>query len=290
MVKVLKRQDTSLQYLEEVRQHMARLPNIDPSERTLLICGFPNVGKSTFINLITNTKSEVQPYAFTTKSLIVGHTDYNSLPWQVIDTPGILDHAIDARNTIEMQSITALAHLRCSIIYMIDISESCGYSIQQQVSLFESICALFQNKPIVVVINKIDLRRPEDLNPEEAELIDGIFRNFPLAQRINMSSFSEEGVMTVKSKACEMLLELRTEMRMKGRKEEIRNRLHVSEPMKRDDKQREAYYPETLGHADGKVARRKLAEYENQQELYYNFDPEYHGQDWKRKLDFLLSN
>ena len=46
---------------------------------------------------------EVQPYAFTTKSLYVGHMDYRYLRWQVIDTPGILDRPLEERNTIEMQ-------------------------------------------------------------------------------------------------------------------------------------------------------------------------------------------
>ena len=36
----------SLAYLEQVRQHMSRLPSIDPNTRTILVCGYPNVGKS----------------------------------------------------------------------------------------------------------------------------------------------------------------------------------------------------------------------------------------------------
>ena len=56
--------------------------------------------------------------------------------YKVIDTPGILDHPLEERNTIEMQSITALAHLRAAIIYMIDISEQCGYSLKEQVNFF----------------------------------------------------------------------------------------------------------------------------------------------------------
>jgi nucleolar GTP-binding protein len=53
MCTVLKRQKASLGYLEEVRKHMSRLPALDPSTRTLLMCGLPNVGKSSFMNKIT---------------------------------------------------------------------------------------------------------------------------------------------------------------------------------------------------------------------------------------------
>jgi nucleolar GTP-binding protein len=95
----------------------ARSASIDPHTRTLIVCGFPNVGKSSFINKITRADVEVQPYAFTTKSLYVGHTDYKYLRWQVIDTPGILDHPLEERNTIEMQAVTALAHLRAAVLY-----------------------------------------------------------------------------------------------------------------------------------------------------------------------------
>ena len=79
---------------------------------------------------------EVQPYAFTTKSLYVGHTDYKYLRWQVIDTPGILDHPLEDRNVIEMQAVTALAHLRAAVLYIMDLSEQCQYTLEEQVSVF----------------------------------------------------------------------------------------------------------------------------------------------------------
>jgi len=83
----MKRQNQSLTYLEQVRQHLSRLPSIDPNTRTLLVCGFPNVGKSSFMNKVTRADVEVQPYAFTTKSLYVGHMDYRYLRWQVSILP-----------------------------------------------------------------------------------------------------------------------------------------------------------------------------------------------------------
>ena len=139
MCTLIKKQGPSLGYLEEVRKHMGRLPSIDPNTRTLLITGYPNVGKSSFMNKITRADVEVQPYAFTTKSLFVGHMDYKYLRWQVLDTPGILDKPLEQRNTIEMQAVTALAHLQCCVLYFIDLSETCGWSIKQQANLFQNI-------------------------------------------------------------------------------------------------------------------------------------------------------
>jgi len=52
---------------------------------------------------------------------------------KVIDTPGILDHPLEDRNTIEMQAITALAHLRAAVLFFVDVSELCGNTLEQQV-------------------------------------------------------------------------------------------------------------------------------------------------------------
>lgn len=38
--------------LGQVRRHLARLPALDPNTRTLLLTGFPNVGKSSFMNKV----------------------------------------------------------------------------------------------------------------------------------------------------------------------------------------------------------------------------------------------
>ncbi|KAG6585209.1 Nucleolar GTP-binding protein 1, partial [Cucurbita argyrosperma subsp. sororia] len=171
MCTVIKRIGPSLAYLEQIRQHMARLPSIDPNTRTILICGYPNVGKSSFINKITRADVDVQPYAFTTKSLFVGHTDYKYLRYQVIDTPGILDRPFEDRNIIEMCSITALAHLRAAVLFFLDISGSCGYTIAQQAALFHSIKSLFMNKPLIIVCNKTDLQPLDGISEEDKKLV-----------------------------------------------------------------------------------------------------------------------
>ena len=63
-----------------------------------------------------------------------------------------------------MQSITALAHLRAAVLYVMDISEQCGYTIAQQAALFHSIKPLFSNKPLMVVANKTDVAPLDSLS------------------------------------------------------------------------------------------------------------------------------
>lgn len=48
MVTLVKKQAPTFVYLEDVRQHLARMPVIDPNDRTLLLCGCPNAGMVTY--------------------------------------------------------------------------------------------------------------------------------------------------------------------------------------------------------------------------------------------------
>lgn len=248
MATIMRRNKDPLAYLEQVRQHISRLPAIDPSTRTLVVCGYPNVGKSSFLNKVTRADVDVQPYAFTTKSLFVGHMDYKYLRWQVIDTPGILDHPLEEMNTIEMQAITALAHLRAAVLYFMDLSEQCGYSIEAQIQLFNSIKPLFANKPTFLVINKIDVTRLEDLDDEKANEIRNLVEESDgKVQLMEISTFTDQGIMDLKHQACETLLATRVERKIKGPKgDNILNRLHVAKPQRRDDVERLPFIPDSI--------------------------------------------
>jgi nucleolar GTP-binding protein len=253
MATIIKRLKDPLLYLDQVRQHLGRLPAIDPNTRTLVICGYPNVGKSSFLRSVTRADVDVQPYAFTTKSLFVGHFDYKYLRFQAIDTPGILDHPLEEMNTIEMQSITAIAHLRSAILYFMDLSEQCGYSVQAQIALFRSIKPLFSNKLVFIVINKIDVTRPEDLDTETQAELQGLLKPGEI-ELLQLSCNTQEGVQEVKNAACERLIAERVNQKLKagtntsgaigGRLADVMARIHVAMPM--DGQTRESFIPDAV--------------------------------------------
>lgn len=248
MATIVKKLKDPLVYLEQVRQHLGRLPSIDPNTRTLLICGYPNVGKSSFLRCITKADVEVQPYAFTTKSLYVGHFDYKYLRFQAIDTPGILDRPTEEMNNIEMQSIYAIAHLRSCVLYFMDLSEQCGFTIEAQAKLFHSIKPLFANKSVMVVINKTDIIGPDDLDEERAAMLQGI-ADIPGVEIMATSCVEEDNVMEVRNKACEKLLASRIENKLKStaRVNNVLNKIHVAKPQARDDGvDRAPYIPDAI--------------------------------------------
>ena len=209
MCTACRRLTPSLQYLEEVRQHLQRLPAIDPSSPTIILAGAPSTGKSTFLNLITNANVETAAFPFTTKSLYLGHTHWEYLRWQVIDTPGLLDRPLEERNTIEMTAIMAMVHLRAAIVYMLDISGTCGYTIEDQVKLFHSLNEIFSNRPVTVVMTKCDIVDPDTLSPSDKALIDSMAAPNVAFQR--MSAITGQGVGEVKESVCSKLRSMRVE-------------------------------------------------------------------------------
>ena len=71
--------------------------------------------------------------------------------------------------------------------------------MKQKISLFKSIKPLFSNKPLVLVANKIDQVKFEDLSPPNKAMLEEFVKENNI-EMIQTSTVTEEGLITVKEK------------------------------------------------------------------------------------------
>ncbi len=156
---VLNQIDDQLKILVEAQLLVKDFPEIQAIP-TVVIAGYPNVGKSSLLRQLSNAKPAIAQYPFTTQQIYVGHMDHKqnhiTQKIQLIDTPGLLDRPLEKRNTIEKQAIAALRYLADVIILISDPSESCGYSIKDQEQLRQQIIDLYPQIPLIEIENKAD--------------------------------------------------------------------------------------------------------------------------------------
>jgi nucleolar GTP-binding protein len=190
--KLLKRKSAQLLILKDAGKVLKKLPNIEEMP-TIIIAGMPNVGKSSLLWQLTGSKPEIQPYPFTTKGLMIGYLESGFKRIQIFDTPGLLDRPLEKRNKIELQTIVALKRLANAIVFIIDASETCGWNVESQVSLYHEIMRLF-NKKTIIAINKIDVLGGKEI------------KDFPeLSNAIKISCTTGEGIEKLKDEILKVL-------------------------------------------------------------------------------------
>jgi len=155
---VVEEVEDDLAGLSAARDALKTLPDIRPDEPTIVVAGYPNVGKSSFINLVTNARNETASYPFTTTQIRVGHFERDRIRYQLVDTPGLLDRPPEERNDIEAQAISAVEHLADTVLVFLDASGECGYPLDVQLELRDAIEARF-DVPVLTICNKADLAR-----------------------------------------------------------------------------------------------------------------------------------
>ena len=153
---ILDEVEDDLLEIGEARDELKHVPEIAPDEPAIVVAGYPNVGKTSFINRVTNARNEIASYPFTTTELHVGHLEREYIRYQLIDTPGLLDRPADERNDVERQAVSALTHLGDAVLFFVDASGNCGYPIETQLALRDDVKDRFRDVPVVTVCNKMD--------------------------------------------------------------------------------------------------------------------------------------
>lgn len=177
--------DEELRFLNEAKQKMREIPSLRDMP-TVVVAGSPNVGKSSFVALVSTAKPEIADYPFTTQKILVGYTP----EIQIIDTPGILDRPLAKRSLIEKKAILCLRNVADAILFIIDPTETCGYTLKSQLSLLEEIKKTF-GKPILEVYSKSDMHSFRDRMAFSAKNGEGVKEVLEEITKIAKQSYSQ---------------------------------------------------------------------------------------------------
>ncbi len=160
----IKRISADLLFLQDAKNKFRNLPAVDPNVPTVVVAGFPNVGKSSLVAYLSTATPQIAPYPFTTKGIIIGHIKDDWRTFQIIDTPGLLDREFEDRNDIEKQAVLALRYLTDVMVFILDPSETCGYDMVKQTALLDAVKKNFSGVPIIVTESKSDIVKRNEGN------------------------------------------------------------------------------------------------------------------------------
>lgn len=145
------------------------------------IIGSPNVGKSTLTNAILGQKLAITTAkAQTTRHRILGMRNTNDYQLILSDTPGIITPAYKLQESM-MEAIQSVFDDADVLIYMVEIGENKGKDERVINRLSKT------NKPVILVINKIDIGNQELLE----QTIDAWKAQLPNAQIRSISALEK---------------------------------------------------------------------------------------------------
>ncbi|MBN2097574.1 MAG: tRNA uridine-5-carboxymethylaminomethyl(34) synthesis GTPase MnmE [Candidatus Omnitrophica bacterium] len=198
----LESQEKLLAKMDKVAQDVRQL--LDTAEKgsmlrtgiSCVICGRPNVGKSSLLNaLLKKERAIVTPLAGTTRDSLEETIDLGGAPVRLIDTAGI----VSSRNLAEKEAVKrARQHLSSADIVLLVLDASKKLNNQD-----EQISRLIFKKPGFLVLNKQDL--PVKISEQEAGQL------FPQRKAIAISALCGQGLQRLEKELIDFIWQGRAE-------------------------------------------------------------------------------
>ena len=129
------------------------------------LVGFPNAGKSTFLNYVSSAKPKIGDYPFTTLRPHLGTIKGNESSYVIADIPGLIEGASEGAGL----GIKFLKHISRTglLLIFVDLNSSESLSPVQQITLLKNELDSFKDdltqKVSWIICNKIDLIQKEQL-------------------------------------------------------------------------------------------------------------------------------
>lgn len=115
----------------------------------IAMIGFPSVGKSTMLGVLTNTVSEAAAYEFTTLTCIPGFVYHNDAKLQLLDLPGIIEGAASGKG--RGRQVIAVGKSSDLIMMVLDTQKGEEQKAKLTAELESVGIRLNQDKPLITV-------------------------------------------------------------------------------------------------------------------------------------------
>jgi small GTP-binding protein len=149
---------------------------------SVILIGFPSVGKSTLLNALTTANSAVAAYEFTTLDVVPGILEHEHAKIQILDVPGIVHGA--AAGTGRGKEVLSVIRSADLVVFIVDVTHPEHYeAIKKEV--YDSGVRINQRPPDVKIVKKsrggIRVGTTVKLRWMDKKTISGILREFKLS-------------------------------------------------------------------------------------------------------------
>jgi len=150
------------------------------------LIGFPNVGKSTLLSVVSAARPQIADYHFTTIEPNLGVVAVGDTSFVMADIPGIIEGAADGAGL----GHDFLRHIERTrlLIHVVDVSGSEGRDPIEDVDSINNELALFnpllETRPQIIAANKMDMADEQQIKTFTAEMNHRGYEVFPISAAI----------------------------------------------------------------------------------------------------------
>lgn len=149
-------------------------------DATVVLVGPPSVGKSTLLNALTNAKSTVAPYSFTTVTVIPGMMKYKNAYIQILDVPGLIEGASKGRG--RGREVLSVVRGSSLLVFIAEVGKEDSFS-KMEAELVEAGIRINTEKPKIRIEKKLKggiVIRKQTQQQLDSETIESIAHEFGL--------------------------------------------------------------------------------------------------------------
>lgn len=222
MCTIIQKLNRPLIFLEKVRRHLIKLPELDPHRKSIILSGASKVGKSAFLNKTTRANIKVGGSVKHSNFIQMGHMQTSFFRLQILDMNGLSRSDFHFQNSLVFQMYNVFLNLDCIVLHFFDFSECFSTSISNQLDLFKKLEKISPKIEKLLLFTKTDLGWEKFFDKKKKAGLNSVLKKPKYNGRILKISFHDElGLYSMKLDTGKIMFDLRSSSDPSSRKNMI---------------------------------------------------------------------